>query len=135
MIPIFSVVAAANSPPTEPEISGTQNGDAGVRYDYGICSTDPDGDEIIYCIDWGDDTGEVCIGPFPSGTCITESHTWTSAGTFTIRVKAGDGELESDYTEYPVTMPRSRLISNIIMFRMFERFPNAFPIFRYFLGL
>lgn len=135
MIPVFSAVAAANSPPTEPEITGPSSGDVGTSYEYGFCSTDPEGDDIVYCLDWGDDTGEVCIGPFPSGSCITESHTWTAGGSFTIRAKAGDQELESDYSEFRVTMPRNRLLSNTFVFRLFERFPNSFSIIRHILGL
>jgi hypothetical protein len=135
MMPVYLVVANVNSPPTKPHITGPSNGKVGSIYDYGFCSTDPDGDQIFYCIDWGDDTGEVCIGPFPSDTCIYESHTYTIGGTFIIKAKADDGELESDWSELEVTMPRGKLsLLNTYLMRLLERFPNMIPILRLLLN-
>jgi hypothetical protein len=135
IIPVLSVTATANSPPEAPEIGGPTNGNVGVNYPYTFCSTDPDEDEITYCIDWGDDTGEACIGPFPSGVCVEASHTFTSGGTFTIRAKASDDQAESGWTELRVTMPRARLLSNTLFTRLLETFPNAFPLLRLLMRL
>jgi len=79
-----------NQPPETPDISGPTMGKPEVELDYKICSTDPEGNDIIYCFDWGDESGQVCIGPFPSGEEVTISHAWLDNGTYTITVKASD---------------------------------------------
>ncbi len=101
-----------NSPPNTPTIEGPASGKAGVSYSYDICTSDPDGDDVSYCIDWGDDSGEVCIGPYPSGTCVEVSHTWTEQGSYTIKAKARDiNQAESDWAMLTVSMPLDQIQS------------------------
>jgi hypothetical protein len=135
MIPFISTIAAANQPPTAPDIEGSTSGKAGVQYTYGFCSTDPDGDNITVCINWGDGSGDVYIGPFPSGVCATATHTWFKQGTYLIKAKASDGQAESDWSTLEVTMPRNKIVHTLFILRLFERFPNAFPILRQLLEL
>jgi hypothetical protein len=105
-VAVESPIGRANNPPFTPDIAGETNGEAGVEYTYDFCSTDPDGDDIYYCIDWGDDSGEVCIGPYPSATCATAKHTWSEQGTYIIKAKARDiYDAESDWGTLAVTMP------------------------------
>jgi len=85
-IPFF----LGNQPPETPDISGPTMGKPDVELEYKICSTDPDGNDIIYCFDWGDESGQICIGPFPSGEEVTITHSWIENGTYTITVKASD---------------------------------------------
>jgi len=114
MIPVVTATATLNNPPKKPIIEGPPSGKTGTSYDYNFCSSDPDGDNISYCVDWGDGAGEVCLGPFPSGTCITQSHNWTSDGTYTIKAKARDvNQAESEYATLPISMPKSKSILNI----------------------
>jgi hypothetical protein len=102
-----------NSPPETPDISGPTMGKPEVELDYQICSTDPEENDIIYCFDWGDDSGEVCIGPFPSGEEVTISHSWLENGTYTITVKAADtlGD-ESGLATLKVRISNSRSYSH-----------------------
>ena len=69
-------VGVPNNPPTAPSIEGPGTGKAGTPYDYDFKSIDPDGDDVKYYIDWGDQTYEEWIGPFPSGQTVTRTHTW-----------------------------------------------------------
>ncbi|UCF49355.1 MAG: PKD domain-containing protein [Thermoplasmatales archaeon] len=109
VFPVMNVTAGLNSPPDIPTIEGNSSGETGTEYEYRFCSSDPDGDEIYYCIDWDDGAGEICVGPFPSGTCFAEKHTWSSDGTYNIKVKAQDSnQAESDYATLSVTMPKTR---------------------------
>ena len=126
-----------NNPPDTPIIDGPTEGTAGEQYTYEVCSTDPEGDDIVYCIDFGDDTGEVCVGPFPSGTCVSVDHTWTEEGAYTVKVKATDiYGAESDWATLEVEMPvNQHSYSFPLLQRLLEQFPNAFPILRYLLGL
>ncbi len=46
--------------------------------------------EIVYIVEWGDDSPIEYSGPSPSDVAITASHTWYEKGTYTIRAKAKD---------------------------------------------
>ena len=124
-----------NGPPTTPEIDGPKIGVPGIEYEYTVVSTDPDGDDVIYCFNWDDDTGELCIGPFPSGEEATLSHIWTEKGTYTINVYASDihGH-KSENATFKVTISRSR-VTNTFILQLLEQFPNAFPLLRQLIGL
>ena len=117
-----------NSPPEKPTINGPSYGKAGTAYDFDFCSSDPDGDELYYCVDWGDGSGEVCLGPFASNTCIIESHTWASDGEYTIKAKGRDvNQAESDWATFSVTMPKNKLKYQINF--LFEQLIHCFPMF------
>ncbi len=135
MLPILAITAAANQPPSAPTIDGPASGNVGAQLTYGFCSTDPEGDNISICINWGDGTDEICIGPFESGICATASHIWLKKGTYIIKAKASDGQAESNWSSLEVTIPRSKFIQNTPVFRLFAIFPNAFLILRQLLRL
>jgi hypothetical protein len=99
---------------------------------------DPDGDDIAeYIVNWGDDTGdETLIGPFPSGSPVTASHTWSEQGTYSIKVKAKDiFQHESDWGTLEVTMPRDKFLQYSFILKLLQKFPNTFPILRNILRL
>jgi hypothetical protein len=99
-----------SEPPLTPEINGPTSGNVGEEQVYTFNAIDPDGDNIYYCIDWGDNSGEVCIGPFPSGEEQTSSHTWDEEGTYIIRAKTRDiHNAESDWVNFEVTMPKNKM--------------------------
>lgn len=99
----------ANNPPYLPTINGPSNGKAQTTYNYTILAEDPDGDDIYICVNWSDDSGEVCLGPFNSGELVTVSHTWQEQGTYPIKAKTQDtyGD-ESEWGTLEVTMPKQR---------------------------
>ena len=140
------LVIGYNTPPDKPSTpTGPTSGAVGTEYTYNSSTTDPDGDQIYYNFSWGDNTYSDWVGPYNSGQTGSASHTWSTQGTYDIKVKAkddpnGDGDLsdgaESEWSDpLPVTMPRSRTLYHPLLLRLFERFPNAFPILRYLLGL
>ena len=134
IIPLFSATVIANEPPSTPVIDGETEGQAGNSYEYTFVSTDPDGDEIYYEIEWG--CGETESTDFyPSGETQALSHSY-AAGDYTIRVKAIDiNQAESDWGTFKITMPKNMPFMFSFLDRLFERFPNAFPILRYIFGL
>ena len=80
-----------NSPPTKPEINGPENGTTNVSYNFTVVSTDEDGDELKYTIDWGD--GTTTESDFlPAGTVFNAAHKWIKPGTYKITVIAGDND-------------------------------------------
>ena len=126
VIPVVTANAVFNSPPEKPTIEGPPSGKAGTSYDYNFCSNDPDGDDLYYCVDWGDGSAEICVGPFPANTCVTQSHIWSSDGTYTLRVKARDVfQAESEWATFSVTMPKNKI--NYQMNILFEIILQHFP--------
>jgi len=133
----FSVIIGYR-PPDTPTIDGPTSGKAGVEYGYTFTSTDPNGDNVYYYIEWGDNDTEEWIGPYNSDEEITVNHSWSEEGTYMIKAKAEDiYGLESDWGTLEVTMPKSKTIHfnfNLLSW-LFERFPRMFPILRHLLGL
>ncbi len=114
----FTIVEE-NLPPTTPIISGLSSGEPGTAYDYKFQSTDPNEDDVYYCIDWGDESEEITIGPSPSGEEITVTHIWNDKGEYIIRVKAQDVRgAESDWATFEVTMPKTYIHNTIIQLIM-----------------
>ena len=99
-----------NHPPASPTINGPSQGKPNVEYSFTFCSTDPDGDSIYYCVDWGDGSEEICVRPFPSGACVTISHSWTNEQTYKITAVAKDiKNAESQPTTHSITLPKSKI--------------------------
>ena len=79
-----------NSPPATPSTpSGTTSGQVGTAYTYQTVTTDPDGNQIRYTLDWGDDTAST-TELLNSGVTASVSHTWTAAGDYWLYVQAAD---------------------------------------------
>jgi len=133
-----SPVVLVNNPPETPTIDGPTSGNSGTVYTYNISTTDPDGDNVYYCVNCSDDTGEGCLGPFASGEKVTITHMWTEKGTYTINVKARDiYDAQSDWATLTVTMPYSYnkpILQPQFLKLLIQRFPHAFPILRQLSG-
>ena len=82
--------AWANQEPDAPTIDGPISGVPDEEYEYMFVSTDPNGDDIYYYIDWGDDTNSGWIGPYDSGANAQAVHSWAEEGDYNIMVKAKD---------------------------------------------
>ncbi len=93
--------------PNSPTITGPASGTPGVEYDYTFVTTDPNGDDVYYWVEWGTyySLGG-WIGPYASGEQITLSYTWNGKGTYSVRAKAKDVyDQESDWSYLEVSMP------------------------------
>lgn len=123
-----------NHAPIAPTIDGPRHVRLDVEYKWSFNSTDPDGDNITYYVDWGDECGGAeWHGPFPSGENVEIGHTYTSKNILLINSLAVDENgAESNMTYFEVAISKSCSIDFIFM-RLLERFPNAFPILRYLL--
>ena len=78
-----------NNPPIKPDFTGPTEGNTNVEYSYTANSTDPDGHQIKYFIEWGDGSNTV-TEYLPSGTSITRKHKWTKPGIYHVSVAAFD---------------------------------------------
>ncbi len=84
-----------NNPPIRPsKPSGPSLGRTGVLYRYRTYATDPNGDELIYTIDWGDGSSSEA-GPTRPGRSIEAGHSWTLPGAYAIRAVARDDKGDS----------------------------------------
>lgn len=86
----FSIADSNNRPPTTPAISGIAGTvQANVNQSVTVSAADPDGDLLIYTINWGDGTANT-LSSRMSGAFVA-AHTWTTSGTFSLQVTADDG--------------------------------------------
>jgi hypothetical protein len=122
-----------NFPPDPPTITGPTSGKIKVATTYTFTTSDPEDDDLYFYVDWGDLTNSGWIGP---GDTLDLSHTWQKKGTYTIKAKAKDSlGAESNWTSYPVTMPYSyNLAFKPFIVKLFDRFPQIFPLLRVLLG-
>lgn len=96
-----------NHAPETPTIQGNTQGKIDEMQEYNCYTSDPESDDILYFVDWGDETNTGWIGPYASDETVNIEHTWDEKNTYTIRVKAKDtfGE-ESDWQTLEVSMPK-----------------------------
>ena len=100
---------ANNNPPDKPIINGPKSGEMGKEYNYTISAVDPEQDDVILCINWGDNSGDLCYGPYNSGEENIFSHSWDEEGSYIIKVKSRDTiGAESDWTNLEIEMPKSK---------------------------
>jgi len=92
----FGITNESPEVPAQPD--GETEGQIDVEYEYSASTTDPDGDQVYYMWDFGDETTD-WIGPFDSGVEVSQAHTWTTVGTYDVKVKAKDSsDAESNWS-------------------------------------
>ncbi len=97
-----------NEPPNRPNINGPSSGKPRIQYEYTFNCVDPNGDDVYYYIDWGDNSVEEWIGANASGEEVIVAHTWDEKGDYIIKVKAKDVyDAESEWTTLEVSMPKT----------------------------
>jgi hypothetical protein len=123
-----------NHPPEAPLIDGPGSGKPGVLYHYNVSTIDPDGDNVSYFIDWGDNTSTGWIGPYASGAEVAASHSWSKKGTYDIKAKAKDvfGN-ESTWSTLRVQMPQDLAFLQTFFAQLLERLMGRFPFLEFFL--
>jgi len=116
-----NITVIDNSPPDMPTISGLSIGKAGTEYSYTFKTTDPDGNQLYYSIDWGDNISTVNLGPYNSGFEVKGNHSWGTTGRYIISVQARDTHNTiSDPMLLPVRMA-DLYILNPFFIKFFEQ--------------
>lgn len=125
-----------NTPPEIPDIDGSNKGKPNEEYEYILSADDPQGDNVCFYVDWGDNTYER-TDLVSSGEETIVSHTWDTRGTFDIKVKSIDKYSdESDWAILKVTMIKSK--ANIIdtsFLKFLENYPLLYQLLQRFLLL
>ena len=93
------------SPPATPSTpSGQTTGYVYTPYTYTTSTTDPEGDNIYYELNWGDGTTST-VGPYASGVTASASHQWKRPQSYQVNVRAKDFDAWSGYSgAIPVTL-------------------------------
>jgi len=114
-----------DTPPEKPEFYGPSYGKIYVKHTFTASTTDPDGDNVYYIFDWGDNSNSGWLGPYHSGEEITASHRWTTTGTGLLKVRAKDihGVMSEWSDPIEFTVPRNRITNNLWLLRVLERIP------------
>ncbi len=131
----FSVIIS--NPPDAPTIDGPPSVKKAVEYEFSFYSMDPDGDDVKYLIDWGDNINE-STDFYSSGTEVKIIHSWAKKGSYTINAKATDiYDAESGWSNFLINVPKNKVSFfelNLINW-LFYQFPNGFWLLRYLIGL
>jgi len=133
-IPYIAVVPVhCNDPPLVPGIpSGETDVVIHKDYTYTFSTTDPDEDQILYQVNWGDGATSEWIGPYNSGGVASASHHWGDEATYFVKVKAKDTEGdETDWSEkLKVTVSTSRSKQYPMINNILEKFPVFYKILK-----
>jgi PKD repeat protein len=123
-----SITSQAPNKPSKP--SGPTSGEADTEYTYTSSTTDPDGDQVYYWFDWDDGTNSGWIGPLASGATGSAKHTWTSQGSYQIKVKAKDTNgVESPWSDpLSVSMPKNKPYTNRPVLQLLQNLMQRFPL-------
>jgi len=112
-------IHVGNHPPARPEIVRNDilpfiGGQIEGSYSFTVKAYDPEGDNVRFRFDWGDNSSNTVTEYVRSGEEITMFHAWMSEGTFDVQIYAEDAGGE-------VSLPLSITVSigsavNIAMF-------------------
>ncbi len=123
-------VQNTNEPPNKPTITGPTVGHVGNCIFYKFSSTDPEGNDVWYLVQWSDEEIFDTYGPYESGEETEVFHYWENTGSFTIKAKAIDvfGD-ESDWETFNVLIPKSKINDNSLLINFLDRLITKYPIF------
>jgi hypothetical protein len=118
-----------NQYPVKVVINGQKWGFGGVDYEFTFISTDADGHDIYYRINWDDENDTGYIGPYCTGETLTLSHSWKQKGEYFIKAWAKDTlDGESQQSSYKIVILTNKnkeksIIFNVILEHLIKNFP------------
>jgi len=121
----YLVTIGNNSPPEAPYIDGPRKGAVGVQYGFIFQTTDPDGDRVIYEVNWGDGKSDEA-GPISSGEEVILNHAWDTPSIYTIKARARD-EIYGTYSEWSeldIEIPRVKVFNLNLVGLLSKLFPS-----------
>jgi hypothetical protein len=88
----FKIICTrSNTPPRTPNSpTGETTGYHGTTYNYSTSSTDPDGDNLYYQFNWGNNVMSNWLGPYESGELISISYAWPIPGFYSVKTHVKD---------------------------------------------
>lgn len=100
-----TLFSSENNNPHNPVISGVTFGNVNSNHSFHLIAVDPDGDDVSYILDWGENGQPIQTDFFKSNESLSISYKWERLGLYFIRVKAVDEwGGESEWVTSPVFM-------------------------------
>ena len=97
----LTVTISENLAPSVPDLSGDTEGYQMESLYFEVNSTDPEGDDVYYFVDFGDGNDSDWVGPVASGVPQTVMKAYEYAGEYLVRVKAKDAyDAESAFSDF-----------------------------------
>lgn len=99
-------IRSNTSPNIPPAPTGPDGGIPGTSYTFTATTTDPNGDRVAFKFDWGDGNQSDWTSFVASGSSASKSHSWSTQGTYDVKVKAKDiYDAESGWSAaHPITI-------------------------------
>ncbi len=116
--------------PNQPSTpTGPSMGNTNMDYRYSTSTIDPDGEQIYYQWNWGDEISP-WYGPYASGDFCNITHMWEHEGTFSILVRAKDqsGQMSNWSDPFNVTISNRCHICNLSINWNFISIPFNYSI-------
>jgi hypothetical protein len=79
-----------SNPPANPTLTGPTTGVINKDYTFSVVTTEPDGENVYYYIDWADGTNTGWMGPYPQGQVVTVQKSWSIPANYTVYARAKD---------------------------------------------
>ncbi|MBN2537856.1 hypothetical protein JXB37_06230, partial [candidate division WOR-3 bacterium] len=94
------ISCARNQAPDRPAVpAGVSAGLKDSTYTYSTTVVDPDGDDVMLQLAWGDGDSSGWLGPVASGDTVVSAHAWTAVGVHMVRALARDARgAESEWS-------------------------------------
>ncbi|TSA44632.1 hypothetical protein D4R52_03965 [bacterium] len=87
--------------PSAPAVTAVTGAYPVATVDFSIKSTDPNGNNLTYTIDWNDSTPQTTLTG-ASGAAVATTHAWSYIGDYNIAITVGNGKGGSASTTYPI---------------------------------
>jgi hypothetical protein len=137
---VISIVENQN--PTNPKIKGPSWGLGGKKYEFTFISTDPEGYDIYYKVDWDDGYKTDWLGPYSSGKQIALNHSWNKKGEYLIKAwakdtledESGQGNFRIKIITNDKSLKNKQGYRNLLITQILENLTNRFPIIDYLLN-
>jgi subtilisin family serine protease len=132
----FKVLNENILPPDSPETPyGPTYGKIREICNYITNTIDPQGDQVYYMWDWGDEVSN-WEGPYNSGEKVITAHTWNRKGNYEIKVKAKNiGGAESNWSDtLPIYMSKNKVINRPLL-QFLNSYSHIFQLLRQLLDL
>jgi CubicO group peptidase (beta-lactamase class C family) len=126
------ILSETNQPPMPPTIAGPTEGRVNKNQAFTISMVDPDGDDLFYCIDWGDQTTSEWVGPYLNNTTLQLHHTWKTPYEYIVKAKVKDSSsIESDWAVTNVNISKTKIKHNQILQNIINNYLEIFGLVLY----
>jgi outer membrane protein assembly factor BamB len=118
-----------NTAPNPPSINAPSYGKVRDTIVFWFSAIDPNNNPVSFYVDWGDETSSGWTQLYASEESFFLEHTWSTKGSYTVRVKAKDtlGE-ESEWSEHTIGIKIKAKTVSIPLYSLLLRLIEQFPI-------